>query len=173
MLFEHRLWICQESEHACSRGMRTGAHGRGCVVCRLRVRVHLTLQPRQRRSASSETPPKVTLCSVFPSQFPANRILTNVSPCCLSSRCLAHSSPLNPLHCCRRCTQRMDRKTRSREASRQRCAMSYISRSRGFIQSSLQTPPTSGVRSASTAVSPQASDIPPLQKLRSELTRTK
>ena len=45
-------------------------------------------------SASSETPPKVPL--PVPSQFPANHIPTNVSPCCLSSCRLACDSPLDP-----------------------------------------------------------------------------
>ena len=40
MLFEQMFGICQKSEHASGRGMRTGDHCRSCVDCRLRVRVH-------------------------------------------------------------------------------------------------------------------------------------
>ena len=41
------------------------------------------------------------------------------------------------------------------------------------LPNSFQTPPTSGARSASMAVSLQASDILPVQKARFKLTRTK
>ena len=52
MLFEQRLRICQESEHACGRGMGTDDHCRSWAVRRLRVRVHL---PSDRRRSPYST----------------------------------------------------------------------------------------------------------------------
>ena len=71
MLFEQRFGICQEGEYASRRGMGTGDHCRSCVVCRLRVRVHLT-SARSLALGFFRNSAQGLLCPVFPSQFPTN-----------------------------------------------------------------------------------------------------
>jgi hypothetical protein len=107
MLFEQRFRICQESEYAGGRGMRTGDHCRSCVVCRLRVRVHLTfpskvytrllpkLRPRSSLSRPISCEPHPNKCLSLLSLVALPGVQLPAQPAPSSSTLLPKSGPQN------------------------------------------------------------------------------
>ena len=152
--------------------MRTGDHCRSCVVCRLRVRVHTHPSPASTFGFFRNSAPSV--CPFFPSQFPTNQYPNK----CLSLPSLVAlpgvQLPAQPAPSLLTLLQKSGRQNAKPSSTmlKVRDVPLHLPKSRVY-PISVQTPQTFGVRSATTAVSPQASGLLPVPNMIFELTWTK